>query len=208
LTLPFLSPLPDPQLSSSPSSRDEKRYQEKKNRSERASRKKADNVRVREIVDRAMASDPRIKKFKQEAKAARDAKKSKGGASSGSVSKAAQAAEEKRQKEEAEKLQKEEEAKKAELEKAGKADAKKLKEAAKKNLKKEKKNLRNIITGKNYFLAEGVTPDANVIEAQLNELDAICSKLEPEEVMALREKCEKGDAKAALKEKASGSAFD
>lgn len=194
-------------------SRDDKRYTEKKNRSERAAKKKADNVRVREIVDKALSLDPRIKKFKQEAKAARDAKK-KGGPTSVGVngkaggSSASKLAEEKKLKEEEEKKKKEEEEKKAEEEKANKADAKKLKEAAKKNLKKEKKLLRSIITGKNYFLSEGETPDVKVIENQLNELDNICSKLEPEEVQALREKCEKGDAKAALKEKASGNAFD
>lgn len=56
-------------------SRDEKRYQEKKNKSERARRKKEDIARVRGLVDQAMAADPRIKRIKAEEKAAREAKK-------------------------------------------------------------------------------------------------------------------------------------
>lgn len=58
-------------------SRDEKRYAEKKNKSERARRKQEDNVRVRELVDTVLANDPRIKRIRAEEKAARDAKKNK-----------------------------------------------------------------------------------------------------------------------------------
>lgn len=58
-------------------SRDEKRHQEKKNKAERANKKKADIARVRGIVDRALTVDPRIKAFKAAEKAARDAKKGK-----------------------------------------------------------------------------------------------------------------------------------
>ena len=58
-------------------SRDEKRHQEKKNKAERANKKKADIARVRGVVDRALTVDPRIKAFKAAEKAARDAKKGK-----------------------------------------------------------------------------------------------------------------------------------
>ena len=58
-------------------SRDEKRHQEKKNKAQRAQRKKDDITRVRTLVDTALASDPRIKAFKAAEKAARDAKKGK-----------------------------------------------------------------------------------------------------------------------------------
>lgn len=58
-------------------SRDEKRHQEKKNKAQRAQRKKDDITRVRTLVDTALASDPRIKQFKAAEKAARDAKKGK-----------------------------------------------------------------------------------------------------------------------------------
>ena len=54
-------------------SRDEKRYTEKKNRNERARRKKEDNARLRTLVDRALALDPRIKAFRAAERAAREA---------------------------------------------------------------------------------------------------------------------------------------
>lgn len=42
-------------------SRDDKRYTEKKNKTERARRKKEDIARVRGLVDLALSLDPRIK---------------------------------------------------------------------------------------------------------------------------------------------------
>lgn len=56
-------------------SRDDKRYTEKKNKTERARRKKEDIARVRALVDTALGLDPRIKRIKQEEKDAREAKK-------------------------------------------------------------------------------------------------------------------------------------
>jgi DnaJ family protein C protein 2 len=61
-------------------SRDDKRYTEKKNKSERARRKKEDTARLRTLVDLTLSADPRIKRIKQEEKDAREAKKkTKGG---------------------------------------------------------------------------------------------------------------------------------
>ena len=60
------------------SSRDDKRYTERKNKTERARRKKEDITRVRSLVDLALAVDPRMKRIKQEEKEAREAKKKKG----------------------------------------------------------------------------------------------------------------------------------
>jgi hypothetical protein len=45
-------------------SRDDKRYTEKKNKSERARRKKEDTARLRSIVDLCLGIDPRIKRIK------------------------------------------------------------------------------------------------------------------------------------------------
>jgi hypothetical protein len=56
-------------------SRDEKRYAERKNKAERARKKKEDSQRLRELVDRALDSDPRIKLFKQREKEEREAKR-------------------------------------------------------------------------------------------------------------------------------------
>jgi hypothetical protein len=78
-------------------SRDDKRYTEKKNKADRARRKKEDTARLRNIVDVSLSADPRIKRIKQEEKEAREAKrKNKPG---GAPSKA-QAEEEKRRAEE------------------------------------------------------------------------------------------------------------
>lgn len=190
----------DKEINEGSDNRDDKRYTEKKNKNDRARRKKEDNARLRSLVDKALSVDPRIKKFKTEEKAAREAKKNKGkpGVNGASV---AQLAEEKKKKEEEEKKNKEAEAKKEEEEKNARADAKKAKEAAKKNLKKHKKVLRDLITSNNYFEAAGTAPSAQVIEAKLNGLDAICASFseEPEKVQALRERCEKAGNADAIK---------
>lgn len=86
-------------------SRDDKRYTEKKNKSERARRKKEDIARLRSLVDKVFAVDPRIKRIKQEEKEAREAKKKKG-KTNGADSKAE--AEKKKQEEEAKKKEEEE----------------------------------------------------------------------------------------------------
>ena len=80
-------------------SRDDKRYTEKKNKSERARRKKEDTARLRNIVDVALAADPRIKRIKQEEKEAREAKRKNKSGAGGGLSKA-QIEEEKRRAEE------------------------------------------------------------------------------------------------------------
>ncbi|PCH37560.1 DnaJ-domain-containing protein [Wolfiporia cocos MD-104 SS10] len=116
--------------------RDDKRYTEKKNKAERARRKKEDTARLRDIVDRALAHDPRIKRIKQEEKEAREAKKkNKGGAANGASQK---------QKEEEERKKKEEEEakRKEEEEKAARAEAKKAKAAAANAAKKARRQQR------------------------------------------------------------------
>ncbi|UZJ52208.1 hypothetical protein CBS101457_001528 [Exobasidium rhododendri] len=190
----------DKEINEGNDNRDHKRFTEKKNKNDRSRRKKEDNARLRNLVDKALSIDPRIKNFKAEEKASREAKKNKSKAGANGAS-PAQLAEEKKKKEEEEKKQKESEAKKEEDEKAARADAKKSKEAAKKNLKKHKKVLRDLITSNNYFEAVGSTPSAQVIEAKLNGLDAICAALseEPEQVQALRERCEKAGKADAIK---------
>lgn len=123
-------------------SRDDKRFTEKKNKSERARRKKEDNVRLRTLVDEVLASDPRIKRIKADEKAARLAKKGGIPTTNGAPPKALTPAEKKKAEEArlaAEAATKEQEKKAAELSKAEKEAAKKAKEAARKNLKKWKK---------------------------------------------------------------------
>lgn len=162
-------------------------------------------------MDRALSVDPRIKKFKQEDKAAREAKKNKGKPAANGKT-AEQLAAEKKQKEEEERKAAEEAKKKEEAEKANRADAKKAREAAKKALKKEKKKLSDAITSNNYFQPAGTAPSAQVIEKLLNGLDALVSKLgeeDPTLVGKLREEVEKAgssdDKRAAFKKAADGA---
>lgn len=180
-------------------SRTEKRHIENKNRSERERRKKEDNARRRNLVEIALSLDPRMKRFRQEERLAREAKR-KGGNAAASTPPTL-STEEIKAKEAAELKAKEELEKKNEESKAAKEAAKKAKEAAKKNLKKEKKTIQGIITGSNYFVADGESVTTSVIEGQLCELDVLVSGLEPEEVTELRKEMESnhGQGKAAVK---------
>lgn len=128
----------DKEVNEGSDSRDDKRFTEKKNKSERTRMKKDDNARLRTLVDSVLAVDPRIKRIKQEEKAARDAKKKGGvaGAPKQLTPAEKKKLEDEKKKEEARLA---EEKKKNEPSKADKEAAKKAKEAARKNLKKWKK---------------------------------------------------------------------
>jgi DnaJ family protein C protein 2 len=165
--------------------------------------KKEDNTRVREMVDAILASDPRIKRIKDEAKAARLAKK--GGAAPGKPVKLSPA-EIKKAADAAKKAEDDKKKADAAANQASKADrdaAKKAKEAARKNLKKWKKAVATVIAASNYF--QTGAPSAAVIEKQLAELDALVELSEPEDVKTLKDEIEKAGngepAKAVLKAK-------
>ncbi|KAF8321565.1 DnaJ-domain-containing protein [Clavulina sp. PMI_390] len=120
----------DKEVNEGSDSRDDKRYTEKKNKSDRARRKKDDNTRVRTLVDLALGLDPRIRRIKQEEKEERERKKNKG-----KPTPAQQKAEEERLRKEAE-----EQAKAAaEADAAAKAEAKKAKAAAANAAKKARR---------------------------------------------------------------------
>ncbi|KAI8098849.1 DnaJ domain-containing protein [Halteromyces radiatus] len=145
--------------------RDDKRYQEKKNRAQRAQLKKEDNARLRTLVDVCLSVDPRIAIFKAEEKKRRNAKKD----AKAAAEKAA--AEEKAHQLEEERLAKE----KAEQEaKEASANAKKDKEAIKRVIKKEKKLIKNLIKENKYGLAE--EPNADAMDIQLLKLDDLLAK--------------------------------
>ncbi|KAG8718170.1 hypothetical protein FRC09_013066 [Ceratobasidium sp. 395] len=124
----------DKEINEGSDNRDDKRYTDKKNRTERARRKKDDNTRLRTLVDMAMAVDPRIKRIKQEEKEAREAKKR---AKSG-LPPAPSAADKKKQEEEEKRKVEEAKAK----EEAEKAEAKKAKAAAANAAKKARRAAR------------------------------------------------------------------
>jgi len=124
----------DKEVNEGSDSRDDKRYTEKKNKSERARRKKEDTARLRSLVDLTLSLDPRIKRIKQEEKEAREAKKkTKGGLSAAEAK--AKAEEEKRKAEEAKRKEEEEE-------KVARAEAKKAKAAAANAAKKARRQQR------------------------------------------------------------------
>ncbi|KAF8523672.1 DnaJ-domain-containing protein [Gautieria morchelliformis] len=130
----------DKEVNEGSDSRDDKRYTEKKNKSERARRKKEDTARLRGLVDMTLQHDPRIKRIKQEEKEAREAKKrTKGNAGSGTSTPSQTAQEEAKKKEEA--------MAKEEAEKAARADAKKAKAAAANAAKKARRAQRAVEEG-------------------------------------------------------------
>ncbi|CAG8476850.1 2183_t:CDS:10 [Cetraspora pellucida] len=158
--------------------RDDKRYIERKNKAERARYKKEDTIRLRKIIeDQALSLDPRIQKFKQEEKAAKEAKKKEKEDAIKNAKEAAQrAAEEERLKKE----QAEAEAKlKQQEEKKEKANKKKV-------IRNERKNIKTHVKTHNYFYPQNEPPPLDVIDIQLSELDSIFEKLSLEDLQNVR----------------------
>ncbi|KAG5644843.1 hypothetical protein DXG03_007571 [Asterophora parasitica] len=127
----------DKEVNEGSDSRDDKRYTEKKNKSERARRKKEDTAKLRGLVDLCLSLDPRIKLIKQHEKEAREAKKA--AAQPGKPAKKTKAQEEE------EKKKAEDEAKKKEEEEKVPTvflDAKKAKAAAANAAKKARREAR------------------------------------------------------------------
>lgn len=145
---------------------------EKKNKAERARKKKEDNARLRKIIDQALKNDPRIQIFKEKEKEAKNAKRYA-------------REKEERERKEAERLEQlkqqqlKEEAER--LEKQAKEDAKKDKDSKKKAVKKEKKLLKTILKD-NAYLTNGAPADflakseAERIDLQLDRLEIVFAK--------------------------------
>ena len=154
--------------------RDQKRHIERKNNAARKKRKSEDITRLRELVDRCLASDPRIKLFKEQEKERRNAKKH------------AREAEERRLAQEAARRQEEEAARRADEEaaaKLAKEAGKKAKEEAKKAVKKNRRVLKASVKDNNYFADAAPTPAA--IDGALNDVDLIQGKIDPDELAEL-----------------------
>lgn len=167
--------------------RDDKRYQEKKNRAQRAQLKKEDNARLRTLVDTCLSVDPRIALFKAAEKKKRNAKKDAKAAADAAAAEAAT------KKAEEEKIA----AEKAEAEaKNAKEDSKKAKEMAKRAIKKEKKTIKAIVKDNNYGLGnEAAAATPAQIDSQLFKLDDILAKNKTAEALeALRISFEKAVA--------------
>lgn len=129
--------------------RDERRWLDRQNKAARQQRKKAENQRIRQLVDNAYNCDPRIARFKEEDKQKKlDMKRAK--------------QEEVRQRierDEAEKMRQEEEEKQKKLvveeeEKKKRLEEKKQREQAKKEIKKAVKGLEELFKLNNYFVSD------------------------------------------------------
>ncbi|XP_014861758.1 PREDICTED: dnaJ homolog subfamily C member 2 [Poecilia mexicana] len=171
--------------------RDERRWIEKQNRASRAQRKKEEMNRIRTLVDTAYSCDPRIKKFKEEEKARKEAEKK------------AKAEAKKKEQEEKERVRQAELeaarlAKEKEEEEARQAaqQAKKEKEIQKKAIKKERQKLRTTCKNWNYF-ADSEADSVKMME----EVEKLCDRLELTSLQSLNEilaSASKEDSKAAV----------
>lgn len=157
--------------------RDQKRHTEKKNANARRKRKSEDIARLREMVDECLSLDERIKKFRQQARAGKDAKRK------------AKEEEAKRLIEERERAKAEEEERKKNAEEAAKAEReekKKAKEAAKNAAKKNKRVLKGSVKDVNYF-ADGEASPAQV-DSVLGDVDLVMAKIDVDELAELAAK--------------------
>ncbi|KAK3336367.1 DnaJ domain-containing protein [Cercophora scortea] len=154
--------------------RDQKRHVERKNANARKKKKAEDNARLRKMLDDCSAGDERIKRFRQEANAAKNRKRLEKEAAEKKALEEAQAA-------------KEAEAKAAkEAEEKAKLDresSKKAKEAAKTAVKKNKRVLRGSVKDANYFVSGDASPAT--IDAVLGDVELVQAKVDPEEIAAL-----------------------
>lgn len=155
--------------------RDHKRHVEKKNANARRKRKTEDTARLRKVVDDCLASDERIKRFRQAEQANRNKKKL-----DKQVAAQKLAEESKRAKEEVERLKKEAE----EAAKAERAEGKKAKEAAKNATKKNKRVVKGSVKDVNYF-ANGRDASAGQVDSVLSDVELIMGKIDAEELAKL-----------------------
>lgn len=171
--------------------RDERKWIEKQNRAARAQRKKEEMNRIRTLVDTAYNCDPRIKKFKEEEKARKEAEKK---AKADAKKKEIEAKEKQKQAElEAARLAKEKEEEEARQQAI---QAKKEKETQKKAIKKERQKLRVFCKNWNYFFNE----EAECVK-MMEEVEKLCDRLELASLQSLNEvlgSATKEDAKAAV----------
>ncbi|KAK0628266.1 DnaJ domain-containing protein [Bombardia bombarda] len=157
--------------------RDQKRHVERKNANSRKKKKVEDNARLRKLLDDCSAADERIKRFRQEANAAKNKKRLDKEAAEKKAAEDAKAA-----KEAAEKAAKEAE----EKAKLDRESSKKAKEAAKTAVKKNKRVIRGSVKDANYFAEGAASPAA--IEAVLSDVELVAAKDDPEEIAALAAK--------------------
>ncbi|KAF9970065.1 hypothetical protein BGZ73_007335 [Actinomortierella ambigua] len=176
--------------------RDEKRYMEKKNKAERAKRKREETARVQKLVDTAYNLDPRLVAFKEQDRLAKEAKKQE----------RQEAA--KRARLEAEKQAALEREKQEELEaeeRAKREEERKEREAKKKAMRNKKKVIKTAIKDENYFFEEGKQMPVAKLDIYLSELDSMLDKLSLE---ALEDLATKLQDKTKLSRQAKKAAVE
>ncbi|KAJ2094228.1 Zuotin, partial [Coemansia sp. S142-1] len=162
--------------------RDDKRYNDAKNRKERATRKKEDIQRLHTLVDNALKADPRIARFKEEDKLKRNAKRN------AQEEEAKRLAEEKKAAEEAAKMAVENALMMEEEQKKARQQAHKL-------LKKEQRALKLAFKSLNFFAPAGATPSDADIAAATEKLDKItAAKNDADALVAIRTELEAAHA--------------
>ncbi|TDZ29219.1 Zuotin [Colletotrichum trifolii] len=154
--------------------RDQKRHTERKNANARKKKKAEDNARLRKLLDDCSAVDERIKRFRQEANAAKNKKRLE------------KEAAEKKALEEAQLKKEAEEKATKEAEEKAKTDreaSKKAKEAAKNAVKKNKRVLKGSVKDANYFASGDAS--AATIDAVLGDVELVQGKIDADEIAAL-----------------------
>ncbi|KAG0185992.1 DnaJ (Hsp40), sub C, member 2 [Apophysomyces sp. BC1034] len=165
--------------------REDKRFIEKKNRTERARRRKEYLARLRNIVEQAQRSDPRIQKFKQDRKRAKDDKRRE----KEENQKAAQLEREKH-----ETQRKAEQKKEDEVKNQLAMEEKKEKEKYKKLLKKEKKAVKTLVEDRMAFVSDQER------QSQINKLELVLDSLGLNQIQAWEK--ELRDGKSSVDHKA------
>lgn len=164
--------------------RDERRWLDRQNKAARLQRKKAENQRIRQLVDNAYSCDPRIAQFKQQDKQKKlDGKKAKQEEAKKRLeqeqAETTRLAEEEKQK----KLAAEEEEKRKRLEE------KKQRDQTKKESKKLIKSIEEIFKQHEYFATNPKDKIRNI-----EELDKMTKMLSLNEIKEFKEDIEKCDA--------------
>ncbi|KAJ1520255.1 hypothetical protein ONE63_004462 [Megalurothrips usitatus] len=168
--------------------REQRRWIDRQNKAMRVKRKKEEMVRVRSLVDLAYSMDPRVAAFKQEELEKKTAaKKAKQDAI-----KAARAEQERIEREAEEKIRLEREEKERE-EKTRLEAEKKQKESLKKAMKKERKNMRDFLKDRDYFVE-----NENEKIPHLTGMDKLCEMLSLVQLQELNSNMKEHGRKAFL----------
>ncbi|EGF84287.1 hypothetical protein BATDEDRAFT_34216 [Batrachochytrium dendrobatidis JAM81] len=157
--------------------RDHKRFLERKNKAARTKLKKEDNSRLIKLAEQAFSLDPRIRKFKEEERYAKDAKRR-----------------EKEQLAKAAEIEAEKKAEEARIacelaeaqEKAVKDAEKAKREKAKNAVRKEKKTIKRLLRDNNNFLSGEALPDAVINQVERIEFIFTWSEIEHLEAFRTR----------------------